>query len=36
MHENITLKVLLCNAVVLSLVCRYASLDDSFVVELCD
>ena len=33
-HYITTLKVLLCNAVVSSLVCRCASMDDS-MVELC-
>ena len=34
-HYITTLKVLLCNAVVSSLVCRCASMDDSLIVELC-
>ena len=33
-HYITTLKVLLCNAVVSSLVCRCASMDDSLMVEL--
>ena len=34
-HYITTLKVLLCNAVVSSLVCRCASMDDLLMVELC-